>query len=428
MCSRSPASPVCRRSPSRCWRRCAPSSSRTSAPSASTGPSSSGTAWAERWRWRWRPSIPDLAGPLVIVDSLPFLAGAQLGQDARRRPSRHRRDAGVHDDPDSRAVSGVHQGRHRDGIHGESAADHDTIKQWGLGSDQRTVAEAMADLMGTDVRQDAAKITSPTLVLGTWIGLHEQLKKYGMALSRADVIEDVRAAIREASEVTLRHRGHREALHHVRRPAVALRRARPVSRQSGPRRPHARIREMRPPVPGSAYWICQAAGWGGFVTYVLGGYLLTAPRPDVVDVTSIVFFNGVACPASIPRAAPLDVRARLAPVARPASVRASGRRRGGPRARSDGKRRARAGDRRPVRDARGKRVQHRRRVRDGVHGLAHDLLRRADTPEAGRPATRAGHRHPRCAASVAPGADQSALPVQLPEFAAAFDRHAAGPR
>ena len=26
-------------------------------------------------------------------------------------------------------------------------------------------------------------------MLGTWIGLHEQLKKYGMALSRADVVQ-----------------------------------------------------------------------------------------------------------------------------------------------------------------------------------------------------------------------------------------------
>lgn len=53
---------------------------------------------------------------------------------------------------------------------------------------------------------------------------------------------------------------------------------------------------MIPPVPGRAYWICQAAGWGGFLAYVLGAYLLTTP-PDPVDVASIVFFNGVACPA-----------------------------------------------------------------------------------------------------------------------------------
>ena len=28
---------------------------------------------------------------------------------------------------------------------------------------------------------------------------------------------------------------------------------------------------MTPPAPGRPYWICQVAGWGGFLAYVLGG-------------------------------------------------------------------------------------------------------------------------------------------------------------
>ena len=55
---------------------------------------------------------------------------------------------------------------------------------------------------------------------------------------------------------------------------------------------------MTPPVPGRPYWICQAAGWGGFIVYVLGGYLVSAPQRHVTDIISIVFFNGVACPAA----------------------------------------------------------------------------------------------------------------------------------
>ena len=54
---------------------------------------------------------------------------------------------------------------------------------------------------------------------------------------------------------------------------------------------------MKPPAPSRPYWICQAAGWGGFVAYVLGAYLLTVPQPHAADISSIVFFNGVACPA-----------------------------------------------------------------------------------------------------------------------------------
>ena len=55
---------------------------------------------------------------------------------------------------------------------------------------------------------------------------------------------------------------------------------------------------MTPPVPGRPYWICQAAGWGGFVVYVLGGYLVGAPERRVTDIVSIVFFNGAVCPAA----------------------------------------------------------------------------------------------------------------------------------
>jgi N-formylmaleamate deformylase len=132
---------------------------------------------------------PDLVGPLVIVDSLPFLAGAQLQaktlEDARAGIAAMRAYM-------TTQTTDQFQAYIKAGTVTEfmvtGASDHDMIKQWGLGSDQRTVADAMADLMSIDVRQDAAKIVSPTLVLGTWTGLHEQLKKYGVTLTRADVI------------------------------------------------------------------------------------------------------------------------------------------------------------------------------------------------------------------------------------------------
>ena len=53
-----------------------------------------------------------------------------------------------------------------------------------------------------------------------------------------------------------------------------------------------------PPHPGRSYWVCQAAGWGSFVVYVLGSYLLFAPAHNVVDIASIVGANGVAAPAA----------------------------------------------------------------------------------------------------------------------------------
>jgi pimeloyl-ACP methyl ester carboxylesterase len=133
---------------------------------------------------------PDLVGPLVIVDSLPFLAGAQLQaktlDDARAGIAAMR--AYMANQTAEQFQAYIKAGTATEYMI-TSASDHDRIKQWGLGSDQRTAADAMADLMSLDLRQDAARIASPALVLGTWIGLHEQLKKYGIALSRADVVQ-----------------------------------------------------------------------------------------------------------------------------------------------------------------------------------------------------------------------------------------------
>src|SRR5262245_4498445 len=51
------------------------------------------------------------------------------------------------------------------------------------------------------------------------------------------------------------------------------------------------------PRAGRLYWICQAAGWGSFLAYVLIVYLATSPDKSGWDIASIVFFNGVVCPA-----------------------------------------------------------------------------------------------------------------------------------
>jgi pimeloyl-ACP methyl ester carboxylesterase len=70
-----------------------------------------------------------------------------------------------------------------------SAADLQMIIQWGLASDQRAVADAMYELVSEDLRPRLPRITAPTLLLGTWIGLHEQLEKGGIELSRASVVK-----------------------------------------------------------------------------------------------------------------------------------------------------------------------------------------------------------------------------------------------
>jgi pimeloyl-ACP methyl ester carboxylesterase len=133
---------------------------------------------------------PDLVGPLVVVDSLPFLAGAQFQaksvEDAKAsiaamhaymtNQTRAQYDAYVRSGMATKFMA-------------TSPADFDTITRWGLDSDQRTVADAMADLMSLDLREDVARIASPTLVLGTWAGLHDQLKGYGIDLPREAFVQ-----------------------------------------------------------------------------------------------------------------------------------------------------------------------------------------------------------------------------------------------
>jgi pimeloyl-ACP methyl ester carboxylesterase len=133
---------------------------------------------------------PDLVGPLVIVDSLPFLAGAQFQaktlDDAKAGIAAMK--AYMLAQTPQQYTDYVKAGT-ATMFMATSPSDLETIKQWGLGTDQRTSGEAMADLMSIDLRDDVARITMPTLVLGTWAGLHDQLAKYGMTLSRADVVQ-----------------------------------------------------------------------------------------------------------------------------------------------------------------------------------------------------------------------------------------------
>lgn len=133
---------------------------------------------------------PDRIGPIVIVDSLPFLAGAQMQAKTldEAKPGIAAMKAYMTNQTPQQYAEYVKAGAATTYMV-TSPADLDMIKQWGLASDQRTGADAMADLMSLDLREDIARMTTPALVLGTWAGLHDQLAKYGITLSRADVVQ-----------------------------------------------------------------------------------------------------------------------------------------------------------------------------------------------------------------------------------------------
>ncbi len=113
---------------------------------------------------------PDLPGRLVIVDSYPFLAALADSQatlaSARTAAAQMRHAIGdeTQEAYERYVKSGVGT---RTMV--EKQADFERIVAWGLASDRTAVADAMAELWATDLRDDLAKIKVPTLVLGSWI-------------------------------------------------------------------------------------------------------------------------------------------------------------------------------------------------------------------------------------------------------------------
>jgi pimeloyl-ACP methyl ester carboxylesterase len=114
---------------------------------------------------------PELPGKLVIVDSYPFLAGIM---DPKATPEQARASAdqmrqyyaAMTQDAYVRFVkSGLST---RDMV--EKEADFDRITAWSLATDRTAASDAMAEMMGADLRESLADIKVPTLVFGSWIG------------------------------------------------------------------------------------------------------------------------------------------------------------------------------------------------------------------------------------------------------------------
>lgn len=115
---------------------------------------------------------PELAGRLVIVDSLPFLAQVWFQTDSLEKADaialqmklaikneiRQQYDAFVKSGASSRSLV-------------TSDANFSVITGWGLKSDQATVAESMYEMLTLDAREKLGRIHGPTLIFATWVGL-----------------------------------------------------------------------------------------------------------------------------------------------------------------------------------------------------------------------------------------------------------------
>lgn len=115
---------------------------------------------------------PTLVGPVVIVDALPFTAGAWFGVTSAdaAKPILAQMGAGM------RAMNAAQwEAYQRAGAStrtmASSAADQQKLVAWGLASDQKTVTDTMLELLGEDLRGEMKQIQTPVLVIGTWAGL-----------------------------------------------------------------------------------------------------------------------------------------------------------------------------------------------------------------------------------------------------------------
>jgi N-formylmaleamate deformylase len=115
---------------------------------------------------------PDLVGPLVIVDSLPFLAavfvpGATV-ESVKPMAEGMRKFYGAPANPQSDQAAEM---AIKPMV--TSPEDFEMILGWSKKSDHVAMGDAMYDMMSTDLRPDLNKIKSPTIVIGTWIGLKQ---------------------------------------------------------------------------------------------------------------------------------------------------------------------------------------------------------------------------------------------------------------
>src|SRR5262249_33650854 len=132
---------------------------------------------------------PRLVGPLVIVDALPFMAGSngQAKTVADARPMIDQIRTTINGQTQEQFTKFYRSPMAPARYMVTSPADMEMITQWGIASDKHTVAESMAELMGTDLRDDLGKIETPTFLVGTWSGLRDQAKQYGGQVTREQV-------------------------------------------------------------------------------------------------------------------------------------------------------------------------------------------------------------------------------------------------
>jgi N-formylmaleamate deformylase len=124
---------------------------------------------------------PETVGPLVMVDSLPFLAAVQnpsLTAEAARPMAE-----GVRQQVSVGKMSWAQQRQIVVGLVSDTARQT-LVARWGQASTPDRVAQAMYEMYTTDLRAELGAVRQPALVLGTWAAY----QPYGATLASTRAI------------------------------------------------------------------------------------------------------------------------------------------------------------------------------------------------------------------------------------------------
>jgi len=143
---------------------------------------------------------PGRIARLVIVDSLPFLAGLRgMTPEAARGMAAGMRQQMLGATKEQ-WEAGTRQGA---GGMSRKPANVERVVAWGLASDRATTAQAMSELWGEDLRPLLPRITAPTLVLGAWAAYEPM----GATLASTQAIFEAQYAGLKGVKVAMSQRG-----------------------------------------------------------------------------------------------------------------------------------------------------------------------------------------------------------------------------
>jgi len=115
---------------------------------------------------------PDLVGPVVIVDSLPFLPAAWIPgatvESAKPMAEGMRK---MYSGPRNEQSEKMAEMAIKPMV--TKPEDFEMIMGWSRKSDPLTEGNTIYDMMTIDLRGDLGKITAPVIVIGTWLGYKE---------------------------------------------------------------------------------------------------------------------------------------------------------------------------------------------------------------------------------------------------------------